>query len=155
MPPNSTQSFGTFESRTRDDIHKLTWHVDERFCWRFDHQIHILNQLSALGSGGRITLPMNMDFIFERWECVCKLAYSRQEEKNQALFWANHSLFYRRIKAAGAARRTFFSFHTKKAFILQCSQEALVNLQARVSNRLGGFLEKAAWPLPGNLTSIT
>lgn len=57
--------------------------------------MHILNQLSALGSdGGRITLSMNTDLIFERWECVRKLAWSKQEEKiSKALFWANQSLF--------------------------------------------------------------
>lgn len=99
------------------------------------------------GGAGR-TLSMNTDLVPERWECVCKLAYSEREEKDfRGPVLVESVTVSRRIKGCSCSQEEILPFFSqKKAFILRCSQEASVNPQAGVSYLLGGFLGKGGWP---------
>lgn len=116
---------------------KSGWQADKWFCWKVDHQTHILNHPSTLGGdGGQTTMPMN---IWEVRMCV-KVCVAQAGGTD---FWDES--FSRRVRAFNAARRTFFLLEKRKAFILRHSQEALENPQPGRSYLLGGFSEKAAW----------
>lgn len=68
----SVFEFGRLERKARDNLSEMNL-----TCWwtvLLKHQIHIINQLSALRSNGsRITLSMNMELTFKRWGDVQRL----------------------------------------------------------------------------------
>ncbi len=86
------------------------------------------------------------DRRFNMWEVRMCMQVRQEEKISQFSILGKSVTVSRRIKAVGAARRKFFLYSQKKAFILRCSQEALVNPQAGVSYLLGGLLEKVPWP---------
>lgn len=115
---------------------KSSWQVDEWFCWKVDHQTHILNMPSTLGGdGGQITLSMN---IWEVRMCVEVCV----EQAGRTDFWDESVTVSRRIRAFDAARRTFFLLKKRKAFIPRHSQEALENPQPGLSSPAGQIFRK-------------
>ena len=129
---------------------KLTWHIDEWFCWKYDHQIHILNQLSASRSDGGWIIPsMNTDLILKECKCALQLVWGRQEENDfRGSVLAKSDTVSRRIKAVGSARRTFFYSLLQPASFSKSSHRSVLPA--------GWILKKRVLSpksLPGNLTS--
>lgn len=123
------------EGDQRRFVKKLTWHVDERSCWKFDHQIHGLDQLPAFGKW-RWSYSSDREQGLNIWEVRMCMEVSAEQAGRQAgrrkrfqgLRSGRVGHRFQAYQSLWAARRTFFLFSQKKAFILRCCQEeALVN----------------------------